>query len=319
MRVLVTGAHGKVGSAAVEHLASAGLEVTASDLARPVYEAPADGTAVPYVQADLTDAGDAFAVVRGHDVVVHAAAIPEPSQNVAHHVFRNNLMATFNALEAAVRLGARRFVFVSSETVPGFVFAERPLVPDYAPIDEEHPARPQDPYALAKLFGEQLCDAAIARSDLRCTTVRPSWVQWEGNVARNLGPYVRDGSLASESLWSWTDAYDLAESLRLAITTDLPGHEVFYVVGAENTTGRPLADLVREHHGDKVPVRDLAREDAGGTSCAKAQRLLGYVPRRRVRDYLDDSGALAPEPAGRLERGETGVQAGRRRLGLPAT
>ena len=58
------------------------------------------------MQADLTDAGAAFAVVRGHDAVIHAAAIPEPNHNPAHVVFPNNLMSTFNALEAAVRWGS---------------------------------------------------------------------------------------------------------------------------------------------------------------------------------------------------------------------
>ena len=71
-------------------------------------------------------------------------------------------MATFNVLEAAVRFGVGRFVNVSSETVPGFFFPERPFLPDYVPVDEEHPIRPQDPYALSKWFGELLMDAAMA-------------------------------------------------------------------------------------------------------------------------------------------------------------
>jgi len=51
---------------------------------------------------------------------------------------QNNLMATFNVLEAAVRFGVPRFVNLSSETVPGFFFPERPFLPRYAPVDEEH-------------------------------------------------------------------------------------------------------------------------------------------------------------------------------------
>ena len=140
MRILVTGARGKVGAATVATLGDAGHDVTATDLGRPSFEAGHD--AVAYKQADLTDAGDAFAVVRGHDAVVHCAAIPEPTQNTPHTVFGNNLMATFNTLEAAVRCGVPRFVNLSSETVPGFFFPERPWLPDYVPVDEEHPIRP---------------------------------------------------------------------------------------------------------------------------------------------------------------------------------
>ena len=75
-------------------------------------------------------------------------------------------MATFNALEAAVRWGVPRFVNLSSETVPGFFFPERKWLPDYVPVDEEHPIRPQDPYATAKHFGEQLMDGATRRCDI---------------------------------------------------------------------------------------------------------------------------------------------------------
>ena len=101
-------------------------------------------------------------------------------------------MATFNVAEACVRMGVGRLVNLSSETVPGMGFAERPFFAPYAPIDEELENRPQDPYALSKLFGEQLMDAAVARSDVRAISIRPTWVQWEGNYARSLGGWLRD-------------------------------------------------------------------------------------------------------------------------------
>jgi UDP-glucose 4-epimerase len=185
-------------------------------------------------------------------------------------------------------------VNVSSETVPGYFFPERPFLPDYLPVDEEHPVRPQDPYALAKHFGEQLMDAAVRRSSLRCLSVRPSWVQWEGNYERNLGPDVRDPAEPSSGFWSYIDLYDLADAIRLAVESDLPGHEVLYIASPDNSTGRPLAELVRRHYGDRVPLRELAREDASGISSAKAQRLLGWRPTRSWRDYLDERGRLRP-------------------------
>src|SRR5436305_2316091 len=151
MRILITGARGKVGAATVSALHDAGHEVTALDITPPVFEAAPPG-APRYFQADLTDAGDAFAAVRDQDAVIHAAAIPEPTRNPPHVVFQNNLMATFNVIEASIRMGVPRIVNVSSETVPGYFFPERPFLPDYVPVDEEHPIRPQDPYATAKHF-----------------------------------------------------------------------------------------------------------------------------------------------------------------------
>lgn len=296
MKILVSGARGKVGTATVAALMQRGHEVRATDLHRPVFERP-EPDDPDYLQADLTDAGQAYAMVRGMDAVVHTAAIPEPTSNAPHTVFENNLMATFNLIEAAVRWGLPRFVNTSSETVPGFFFAERGFLPDYVPVDEEHPIRPQDPYALSKYFGELLMDAAVRRSDIRCITIRPSWVQHEGNYERNLGPQIRDRSELNPGFWSYIDVYDLADAMCLAAESDLPGHEVFYIASPDNVGSRDFAAAVAEHYGDSVRVRELDRIDASGISCAKANRLLGYRPSRSWRDYLDDSGKLKPEAA----------------------
>jgi UDP-glucose 4-epimerase len=293
VRVLVTGARGKVGSATTDALVKAGHEVTCTDLMRGVFERPAPGEPA-YVQAELTSPGDAFAVVRGMDAVVHAAAIPDPTHNSPATVFQNNLMSTFNVLEAAVRFGVSRFVNISSETVPGFFFPERPFLPDYVPVDEEHKVRPQDPYALSKYFGELLMDAAVRRSDLRCISIRPCWVQHEGNYERNLGPQVRDPSVLTPNFWSYIDVYDLADALVLAVESPLPGHEVFYIASPDNVGGRPFEELVRKYYGKELEIRALARKDASGISCAKAVRMLGYAPKRSWRDYLDEQGRRKP-------------------------
>jgi UDP-glucose 4-epimerase len=296
MRILVTGARGKVGRATVARCLVAGHDVTALDITPPVFERPAADEA-DYVQADLTDAGQVFAVVaRGFDAIVHAAAIPEPTRNPPQVVFHNNLMGVFNVVESAVRFGVGRVVNLSSETVPGYFFPERPFLPDYLPMDEEHPVRPQDPYALAKSFGEQICDAAVRRSDLRCISIRPSWVQWEGNYAGNLGPQLRDPDEPSAGFWGYIDADDLADALLLAAECDVPDHEVIYIASPDIASTHTLPELLARHHGEgAIELRDLPRPDAGPISIEKARRLLGYDPQRSWRDHLDEQGnALAP-------------------------
>ncbi len=289
MKVLVTGAHGKVGRVTVTALQEAGHDVTATDVTRPVFDTPEPG-APRYQQADLTDAGQVYGIVGGHDVVVHCAAIPEPTQNPPEVVFGNNLMSLFHVIEASVRFGVTRLVNLSSETVPGYFFPERDFLPTYVPVDEEHPIAPQDPYALAKHFGEQLCDAAVRRSDIRCTSIRPSWVQTADNYARNLGPLLADRSLLTASLWAYIDALDLADALVLAVESDLPGHEVFYIASPDNVGGRDFAAAVHEHYGDSVELRAVDRVDASGISSAKAQRMLGWTPTRSWRDHLTEDG-----------------------------
>ena len=294
MKVLVTGAHGKVGRVLVPRLQQAGHDVRATDLTRPQWDRLQDPReAKDYWQADLTDAGACYALARGCDAVVHTAAIPQPIHNPAHVVFGNNLLSTFNVLEAAIAAGVRRFVNFSSETVPGFLFAHRAFEPDYLPIDEEHPIRPQDSYATSKWFGELLMERAPERADIATISIRPCWVQDVGSYERNLGPIVRDPSVLVENVCSYIDVYDLAEATVLAVESDLPGHEVLYVASPDTIGGHSLEEVVRLRHGFRqTEIRPLSRPDSSAIDSSKARRLLGWQPTRSWRDYLDEQGRL---------------------------
>jgi nucleoside-diphosphate-sugar epimerase len=206
-------------------------------------------------------------------------------------------------------------VHLSSETVPGFSYPRKYFHADYAPIDERHRVRPQDSYALSKWFGEQLMDSSVARSDLTGVSIRPTWIQWEGNIERNVGPIVRArGTDKSASFWSYVSIYDLADLILLAAVSDLPGHEVLYAAAPDNAAGGHLHDLVRRNFGDEVQLRPVDRTDASGISCAKAARLLGWKPSRSWRDLLDDDGHLRRAAQADLDAGRTGVQQGLRAI-----
>ncbi len=92
--------------------------------------------------------------------------------------------------------------------------------------------------------------------------------------------------------------------------------EVVYIAAPDIASHESLTTLARRLHGEQAPaIRSPEEPGRSAISSAKARRLLGYDPQRSWRDYLDDSGHLRPEVRERLERGETGVQRGRRLTG----
>ena len=147
-RILVTGGTGKLGRVCVQDLLAHGYDVFVVDT-----EAPAKG--IPHIIADLSDFGqtlDALSSVSfdihagvgpaAFDAIVHLAAFPTPRQYPDAHLFQNNIMGTYNVLEAARRLGIHHVIWASSETTLGEPFDGRE---PYAPVDEDYPCAPKAP------------------------------------------------------------------------------------------------------------------------------------------------------------------------------
>ncbi|MEE1798081.1 NAD(P)-dependent oxidoreductase [Streptomyces sp. JV176] len=292
MRLLVTGGRGKVGRSVIAAAQAAGHEVISTDIVPASYGPPANPGEPPYIRADLSDYGQVTGVLQKvkPDVVVHSAGIPSPSQDPAAVVFATNTLANFNVAEAVSRSEVARLVYISSETVPGFMAAERSFLPDYVPVDEEHPARPQDAYGLSKYVGEVICDALARRTDTAVVSVRPSVVlsadQYSGFVSR-LQESSREAVRPFPNIWSYVDVEDLADLILLAAAGDTTGHEVVYAAQPDNMLGRPLGELLHAAYGDEgPPLRDLARPDASGIAIDKARRLFGWDPKRSWRDHL---------------------------------
>ena len=171
MRVLVTGGSGNIGRVVSAELEESGHAVRVFDS-----EAPPSNS-VEYCPGDVRDAASLDNALRGIDRVVHLAAIPAYTDTVPAASFMDvNVTGTFNLLEAAGAHGVSRVVFASSDSALGFVFGTRPFSPEYFPIDEAHPQRPQDPYGLSKLLGEELCKSATRKYGLETIALRFCWV-----------------------------------------------------------------------------------------------------------------------------------------------
>ena len=146
MRVLVSGAAGRVGARTVEEFLDAGHSVIGFD-ARPTGRT-ADG----YTEhvGRLENASDVADAVAGADVVLHLGAVMSWAPADHAHMQRANVEGTRVLLNAASDSGVRRFVFASS----GEVYPEN--APERLPLTEDHPLKPNSFYGLTKLLGEEL-------------------------------------------------------------------------------------------------------------------------------------------------------------------
>jgi nucleoside-diphosphate-sugar epimerase len=115
-KVVVTGGSGLLGVWVVKSFLEYGYEVLNADIRR----SPEMG--VRTVITDLENLGEVYGALQGADAVVHLAAIPQAYTHSNDRTFRNNVMTTYNVLEAAAGLGIRKAVIASSESSYGLCF-----------------------------------------------------------------------------------------------------------------------------------------------------------------------------------------------------
>src|SRR5690242_18359370 len=144
MKILVTGATGKVGSRLARRLAQRDNRIRA--LVRDEARAgDLRDARVELVTGDLLDTESLAAAVRGVDVVVHCAAFfrgATPEQ--AHAV---NDLGTRHLGAAARAANVERFVFMSTSLVYGANAGQ--------PVQEDSPCEPLAAYPVSKLAAER--------------------------------------------------------------------------------------------------------------------------------------------------------------------
>ena len=170
MKILVTGGVGKVGQWVVRDLLDGGAhQVTVFDRLPGPERGP-----VKYLVGDVQDLGQVIEAMADVEAVIHLAAIHNPNIATASVTYQTNVVGTFNVHHAAFRLGIKRVVSASSNAIVGWSYGEH-FVPDYLPIDEDHPLRPEDVYGLSKQIGETIAQS-YSRKGLETIMLRPSGV-----------------------------------------------------------------------------------------------------------------------------------------------
>lgn len=281
MRVVVTGSSGNLGRHVAAALHEAGHAVTGVDAVPP----REGGWA--HVSADLADLAAALQLVRDCEAVVHVAAIPRPTGRAPGEVFRANTLAAYNVAEAAALAGAGRFVYASSFSVLGYPFGRRFAAPDYLPVDERHPVRPQDAYGLSKWLGEEIVDAAVRRGAFSAVSLRMPWIQSPAGFLREVGPR-RAQAESVRDLWSYLDIRDAVAGFLQALAWQGEGHLRVYLGAADTYLPEETEAAVKR----ALPGVRLARPLPGHAALidtSRARETLGFAPLYSWRDYPEDA------------------------------
>jgi len=264
LKAVVTGGCGFIGSHLVDRLVEEGFEriIVIDNLSSGTLDnvkAHLDEDYFTLVRADLKDAeGGWVDYFRGCEAVFHFAANPEVRVSVTDPKvhFQDNLLATFNVLEACRKHKVLYIVFASSSTVYGE--ARAIPTPEYY-----YPLEPISVYGACKLSCEQLISTYSRLYGLRSLSLRYANVIGPRSNHGVIIDFVRklrkdpthleilgDGTQRKSYLYI-SDAVDATLHLFLKFIGGDKMHEVYNVGNDDWVTVREIADIVVEEMGLK--------------------------------------------------------------------
>jgi UDP-glucose 4-epimerase len=297
MRSLVTGGAGFIGSHLVDALAARGDDVlVVDDFSSGKREnlAGAVDAGAEVAELDVADAQAMFETVASFEPqsVFHLAAQIDVRRSMADPGFdaRLNVVGTVNALEAATRAGASKFVFTSTG---GAIYGEGTERAGELPFAESARCEPFSIYGQSKLAAEGYIDLYSRTRGLPVTVLRL------GNI---YGP-------------------------RQDPATEAGVVAIFCEAGRDG--GRPTVFGTGEQTRDYVHVADVvaallaaeASDDPGPVNVGTGVEtsvldLVGYVGRAFDRDDFEPE--FAPAREGEIERTVLDTAAAAERLGWRA-
>lgn len=169
MKVLVTGATGRVGANVVKQLTSCDMDVKAMVMpGDPHADKLGSLPNARIVEADLRDQDAIDVACRDVTHVVHLAAQMGRGHSTVDQYWDVNAFGTLRMLEGVVhaRHEIERFVLISSDGT------YRPGAPPAVPLTEDQPQEPADYYGTGKLLGEVILRNHGAQFDIPWSIVR---------------------------------------------------------------------------------------------------------------------------------------------------
>jgi UDP-glucose 4-epimerase len=308
VKSVVTGGAGFIGSHLADALATRGDDLLVIDDFSSGKRANLGGAALAgaeIAELDVTDSEaifDAIGTFRPESVF-HLAAQIDVRRSMADPGFdaRLNVVGTVNALEAAARAGASRFVFTSTG---GAIYGEGARRPDELPFAESARCEPFSVYGQSKLAAEGYVDLYARTRGLPATTLRLGNVYGprqdpatEAGVVAIFCEAARDGGSPTvfgtgRQTRDYVHVADVVAALLAAETGDDRGP--LNVGTGKETTVLNLVGLVGGAFGrndfepEFAPARDGEVERTALDTAAAAERL-GWRAERTIEAGLEQT------------------------------
>jgi len=292
--VLITGGAGFIGRHLADHLTRQdGYQVTVIDNESLGNRSHLDLDQVRFIEGDLRSVEDLHKAVEGQDVVVHLAADTRVMDSIENPAFNfdNNVVGTFQLLQASRELGVKRIVAASTG---GAIVGDVP-----PPAHERIAPQPTSPYGASKLMLEGYLSAFSAAYGLSGCAVRFSNIYGprsfhKGSVVAHFFKQILsgqplvvygDGSQQRDYLF----VGDLTAGIQAAIeTVDATG--AYQLGSGRPTTLNELIETMRTVTGRDFEViyKDFRDGEVRNTWCQidKARDGFGFNPTTSVEEGL---------------------------------
>lgn len=294
--ILITGAAGCIGSNLVKWLIRNHPEyriISVDNLSGGFLESiPIESEIyIRDISDDLTDIFEKYDV----KIIFHMAAIASEALSPFNrkHYYNNNIVASANVINFAIKYDIERLVFFSSMAVYGHNSA--PFIESQTPI-------PQDPYGAAKLCIEHDLWCAKEMHNLRWTIVRPHSVYGVGQVIEDrfrnvLGIFIRQilnnepCSIYGDGLQkrAFTDVEDIMLPLWKCATSPETLHETFNLGNDDEMTILEALETLEEVVGKKVDrkyYQGIHEVRNAFSDHSKAREILGLECKTSLKDGL---------------------------------
>jgi len=247
MKILITGATGKVGSRFVPRLLAKGYDV------RILVRDPAKASALVelgagVVTGDLYSADTLPPAVEGIDAVIHLAALFRTFTD-NEGITKTNHEGTVALANAAIAAGVKRFIFVSTSNVYGSGYQH--------PAKEDDLVNINDPraYSSSKIAAEQALISLHKNKGFDVRVLRLGFVYGDTDPhIKEIIPLLKKMKRHSGSRMHMVHHLDVAQALTLLLHTDGLNGEIFNIADDAPITLYELADSV----GSAADTFDLA-------------------------------------------------------------